>query len=185
MSTSYHYWCGTFQFTSILIPGPHDTSWARHSRDWRLYFVGRNKGSEEANSSAQSDTADKCQKCGLNLHLSSPGSSGAFPHILLSCSVSGPRGTGTGRKGPPDPQNSPSWGMSSYQDFAGLPPQSSMPPASQGASGWVPASPWSPPGWWLDGRPGGAPAWSTSGRTHGPTRKVGKSRGWRVLPSVS
>ena len=88
MSTSYHYWCGTFQFTSILTPGPHDTLWARHNRDWRLYFVGRNKGSEEANSSAQSDTVDKCKKWGLNLHLSTPGSSGAFPHILLSCSVS-------------------------------------------------------------------------------------------------
>lgn len=35
----------------------------------------------------------------------------------------------------------PSWDMSSYQDFAGLPPQSSMLPASQGASGWVPAFP--------------------------------------------
>lgn len=66
-----------------------DTLWARHSRNWCLYFVGRSKGSEEATSSAQSDTADKCQKWDLNLHLSILGPSGAFSHTLLSHSVSG------------------------------------------------------------------------------------------------
>lgn len=145
-------------------------------QDWHLYFVGRNKSSEEAKSSAQCDTADKCQTWDTSLHLSIPGYSGASPHILLYAVSQGPKGPGRGRKGLPYPQDPPSWGMSSYLGFAVLPPQNSMPPASQGASGWVPASPWSPPGWWPGGRPGGAPAWSTFGRTHGATGKVGKRK---------
>lgn len=107
----------------------HDTLWVRLSKGCHLCFVCRNKGSEEAKSSAQSDTTNTCQKWDLNLYLSILRPSGAFPNIEPSCSVSWAKRTWIRQKGPPDLQDPPSSGMSSYQGFSGPPLQSSMPPS--------------------------------------------------------
>lgn len=90
-----------YSLQALLHPGSHDTVRVRQRKDCHLCFIGRNKGSEEAKSAAQSDTTDIWD---LNFHLSILCPSGAFPNKSHHAVSHGPREHRSGRKGPQVPR---------------------------------------------------------------------------------